>query len=114
MEKIIGYIIKEIYDDDGLVFILEKDNKKYKAVYELYGDCCAYPYIESFDNKDWLINQEVISAEHFYLDSVGDDDVIDYHRYEISSRKGTASIEFRVSHNGYYGGSINFISLKEI
>jgi hypothetical protein len=33
-------------------------------------------------------------------------DCTDYHRYEISSRKGTASIEFRVSHNWYYGGCL--------
>jgi hypothetical protein len=104
-EKILS--IKESNNSNNLD--IETENHIYK--YETYGDYCANAYIESIDNIDWLINEKVISTNSFRYNSEKlNYEVIDYHRYEISSAKGTCSIELRVSHNGYYGGCIKFVS----
>jgi len=100
--------IKEIdWDADGIHFTTF-DGETFK--YVPMGDCCAHAYIESFDNVDWLIGEEIISGDHLTFNSEDTEyGVIDYHRYSISSKKGTASIELRVSHNGYYGGWLEFV-----
>lgn len=119
MDELLNETILDIFYDHSYLKFYLKSNVT--VVYELCGDCCAAPYIESFDNKDWLINEKVISTESYssYPTSIEeiqvelDSESIDYHRYEISTRKGTASIEFRVSHNGYYGGDIKFVKIVD-
>jgi hypothetical protein len=98
LDDLVGKVISSIdYTSDGVDFTIS-DGEKFS--YYCYGDCCANAYIESFDNVDWLLNQEIISVEDLFIKTEGGMcDCTDYHRYEISSRKGTASIEFRVSHN---------------
>lgn len=109
-EELVGEKILSIELSNGSRDLsIETENHLYK--YEANGDCCANAYIESIDNIDWLINEEVMYTNSLRLDSEElEYSVIDYHRYEISSAKGTCSIELRVSHNGYYGGSIYFVS----
>ncbi len=77
------------------------------------GDCCAHCYIQHVSGSEALENAEIYEVES--IDSTPamqaedrDDscDVSESWGYRFKTSRGYATIEMRVDHNGYYGGSL--------
>lgn len=105
--RLIGKSIRAIYlapGDQCICFEMMDGEKLY---YLAEGDCCAHAYFYQWADLDYILGQPVTAVDHETVDSLNDDDdnVTDIHFYAIKTLKGRATFEFRVSHNGYYGGS---------
>lgn len=100
-------ILAATKDDEDLLFMT--DRGLYKA--SPYGDCCANCYVQHISGTDALAPGAVITGvEDIELPPVPDDeqnDVSDVWGHRIVTDKGICSIEMRVDHNGYYGGSLD-------
>lgn len=78
-----------------------------------YGDCCANCYVQHVSGTDALAAGAVVhSVEDIELPPVPDDEksdeVSEVWGHRITTSMGVCSIEMRVDHNGYYGGSLEF------
>jgi hypothetical protein len=103
--------------DEG-IFLTIKDDGTVRFIHlQPEGDCCANCYIENLDGADVLVGivREVqdlqlppVSGENVIIDEVSD---VWGHR--IITDKGICTIEMRVDHNGYYGGSLSCDMLDE-
>lgn len=109
----------ELSDDKQLITFVTDDGK---FMFDAFGDCCSDSWIEELDNPGALIGQKVTAVEEFTLESidadearekykgkVGEQDFLTVYRYDIKTDKGTCTIDFRNSSNGYYGGYLNRI-----
>jgi hypothetical protein len=77
-----------------------------------YGDCCASCYVQHIEGT-WALAKgaTIASVEGIELPPVPQEeqnDVSDVWGHRITTDKGVCTIEMRVDHNGYYGGSLNF------
>lgn len=111
LDVLVGITIAEVNVSDGMNDIQFVTTNKQKFHFQCYGECCANPYIETLENVKDLIGQEIteVSADSKRLEN-NDYDVVDATFYTIKSLKGRCFIDFRVSHNGYYGGDLRLIN----
>ena len=75
--------------------------------FECHGDCCAHAYIATIQNVECLIGQEVtavLAEESSHEDYTFQ--FVDNVFYSINTSKGSCHMDFRVEHNGYYGGDL--------
>lgn len=76
-----------------------------------YGDCCAHCYIQHVDGADALVNAVVKQVEtlecHPTQVEIDNADTLDAWGHRLITDKGYFTIEMRVNHNGYYGGSLD-------
>lgn len=79
-----------------------------------YGDCCANCYIQNVDGSEALVDATVKQVEDLECQLSDEEEaeqseytVIDAWGHRIITDKGICNIEMRVSHNGYYGGSLD-------
>jgi hypothetical protein len=112
MQELIG---KEILDarfkDRSEIVLNLRDNTS--VILSPYGDCCANCYINHIDNALALFSSTVLKVEDLELTSEGDDDygnVTESWGHRIITDKGICTIDMRVEHNGYYGGSLECIN----
>ena len=100
-------IVSVTYDGDSLYF--ETNCGTYRAT--PYGDCCANCYIQHISGSEALVKGAVIaSVEDISLPDVPEEDCCDVSEvwgHKIRTDKGWCTIEMRVDHNGYYGGSLS-------
>lgn len=90
------------------VVLLETDKGNFYLSW--YGDCCANCFLANFNGIDSLIGSTILEVNHSEWTNLSNDDdyeVVDSMGTNIKTTKGYVSFETRVSHNGYYGGSIN-------
>lgn len=77
------------------------------------GDCCSSSWIEHIEGVERLKGR-VTEVEELDLPGGGQDgdygEVIAVYGYGITTRKGTAVIDFRNASNGYYGGSLVLVA----
>ena len=111
IDALIGATIKRATFDksDGCLYF-DTDRGVFRG--EPIGDCCACCYVQHVSGADALASGAVVtSTEDLDLPPVPDDEVsgtvTDNWGHRITTTKGTCSIEMRVDHNGYYGGSLH-------
>lgn len=111
LDVLVGTTIAEVNVSDGMRDIQFVTTNKQKFHFECYAECCAYPFIETLENVKDLIGQEItqVSVDSKRLEDQGNN-VVDATFYTIKSLKGRCFIDFRVSHNGYYGGDLRLIN----
>lgn len=84
-------------------------------VYTAYSDCCSESWIESTDPMVELFGATVNRIEQSETQSADgtrqEYDKVDF--VTLVTDKGHWKLEFRNSSNGYYGGSMELISLPE-
>lgn len=100
--------LRKTADGRFLVFEVDaEDGGRDEMIFEAEGDCCASAYVESVDApevlRDACVTRVEVRQAHV-RGSVADGDVLDAYFYAIHSERGTATIELRVDHNGYYSG----------
>ena len=119
LDTLVGSVIVDIQmtaDREKLIFTTSL-GKRY--VYEAYGDCCSYSWIEHITGMDRLLNQVVLECNKAYLDDEMEQDsdygsdVIRVYSYTLKTALGSFDIELRNSSNGYYGGSLELVHLEE-
>lgn len=109
LHTLIGKTIHQVTILDGDLFFIT-DGGTYKAAPD--GDCCANCYIQHLAYSEALAPGAVVTAiEDVELppdpESDPDNDyVIDVWGHRIITTKGTCTIEMRVDHNGFYGGTL--------
>jgi|SRR6185436_7672415 len=85
---------------------------------EPYGQCCAYCFIQHVSIAYALINSDIISVKDitFFqpIDALFSNQTIEVWGHSIDTTKGSCTIEMRVEHNGYYGGSLNVSFVEKI
>jgi hypothetical protein len=81
-----------------------------------YGECCAGCYIQHISNSDALRKSVVLRVEEVGSERTNSQhgDVSDVWGHVLHTDKGTCTIEMRVDHNGYYGGSLELENVDRI
>jgi hypothetical protein len=108
MKKLMGTELTKAARWDGESIWLETDRGTYRAT--PYGDCCANCYVQHVSGAEALAaGAVIIDVEDIELQNVKDEscDVSDVWGHRLRTSKGWCTIEMRVDHNGYYGGSLD-------
>lgn len=107
MENLTGKKVLQILKDDTDTYLLFKTDQG-DLCFETYGDCCARPYICSIEGSEDILNEVVTEVLQQSIDSLEHEGgyVTDIIFYTIKSTRGRLNIDFRVEHNGYYGGDL--------
>lgn len=82
------------------------------ALYKAEGDCCAYAWIEHaeiYDFKGPIIS--AVAAGSSVLQELKNE-YLDQEFITFRTEYGRLIIDLRVSHNGAYGGSLNYCGLS--
>lgn len=108
-----GKTITAIDKDDDYIIFTTDENEKYKMFHEQ--DCCESVYIEDICGElDDLLNSPVLLAEEVSSDdepAKGDDAEYGSYTwtfYKISTAKGSVTIRWYGTSNGYYSESVQF------
>jgi len=106
MKELVGRKIIGIFPKSECIIF---DTDKGGLSYTVEGDCCSYSWFESIQGVDALLLGTVTEVEELFIDSWTDetDELIQSYGFKIKTNKGYATIEFRNSSNGYYGGWCN-------
>jgi hypothetical protein len=106
------HIVDARYDDNTDTIHLNLENGYVSLT--PYGDCCANCFIQHVDNADALQDAIVNNVQDLDTELLSIDDDFDYEGscvnswgHRILTNKGICTIEMRVIHNGYYGGSLD-------
>lgn len=113
IEDMVGDLVVDVRTSGHGSFLLIVIEGGGAHLFEAYGDCCAHAYVEAINAIAELpariTGWECRSSER----GVGDwGNVMDVHFYELQTDRGVVQIELRVSHNGYYGGSLEYVGHK--
>ncbi len=113
MKELVGKNIVSIHLNSAsdIVYFTDSEGKIYS--YEARGDCCSTAYIEHINNVEFALG--IVRSINRAVVNINSDedscDCLDAYYYNISTDKGTATLEMRLSHNGYYGGWLEFNSV---
>jgi hypothetical protein len=77
-----------------------------------YGDCCSHCYIQHVSGADALQGGTVARVEDIASDPTDAEraaasEVVDGFGHRITTNHGVCTIDMRLEHNGYYGGSLD-------
>jgi hypothetical protein len=104
LDDLVGVQIRRaLYDKENIYL----DTDRGIIVLEPFGSCCAKCFIQHVNLAFAFDQAEVTRVED--LPKHRDDDdhrVIETWGHRIHTTKGTCTIEMRVTHSGYYGGSL--------
>ena len=111
---LLGKIILAIYLADDKMALKFEYNSPESAIIDTLivlvdADCCSYTWIESVDNPEFLIGSPVLEARDLDLLTPNDEvdgEVIQFYGFKLSTIKGSCTIDYRNSSNGYYGGNL--------
>ncbi len=103
-EDLVDLIIVNVYlSPDRSKLVVETNHGIY--AWMAWGECCASAYFESCERFENLKGQKVWRVqESEWNKTENDETVTETVFYTISGPKGSAQIEFRLDHNGNYGG----------
>lgn len=117
LEDLVGKIITSIdvnKDQTEIIFTTE-DNHKYKMYHSQ--ECCEYVYIEDIcgDISD-LLNSPILLAEEVSNNPTPDkldeyDESYTWTFYKFSTMKGSVTIRWYGTSNGYYSEYVSFIQI---
>jgi hypothetical protein len=91
------------------------DGSSYRMFHEQ--DCCETVSIESISgDPEWLIGTPVLYAEERNgdLPQLDRDDSFTWTFYEIATVKGSVTIRWYGSSNGYYSEEVSFSQIQEV
>lgn len=96
--------------DDRIAFVTNEG----AYVYEAWGDCCNSVWFEHADDPDVFLNATVLDVDSHGFEVLEDDDfyVLEHWFIKVKTTLGYCNIELRNSHNGYYGGYVEFIAVE--
>lgn len=105
-DRLVGKTIRAIsmaVDDRAICFELMDGERLY---YRAYGDCCANAYFYQWENLEDILGSPVTEVDESSVESKNQEGgVTDVIFYTIKTAHGYAPFEFRIDHNGYYGGN---------
>jgi hypothetical protein len=116
-EILLGKTIKQIdlsSDDEAIKFTLDNDEE---IIAKCDGDCCSHTWIEDLLNLESVIGSPILEVydlelppelRHPSFVNPDGEEEMEYYGLAIKTLKGTATIAYRNSSNGYYGGSLCF------
>jgi hypothetical protein len=113
---LIGKIVKKIEvnkpegewngEEDSLIFKIS-DNEIYRMYHEQ--DCCESVYIDDIcGNMDDLLDTPILVAEERTNEKENDYQHETWTFYELATIKGSVTIKWYGSSNGYYSERVNF------
>ena len=110
MEQLIGKTISGFNLDPDKCWIEFNTSDGEKLHYEAHAECCSYSWIESIEDLDNLIGETIISVDEKDIDGRQEEEHewLQVYNYDLNTCKGSCTIDFRNSSNGYYGGSLEF------
>jgi len=113
MKELEGKCITSIEVDKERQHYIKFNTSSGSLVYEASGECCSESWFADVIAVDALIGANVYSVEEIDIpdgievdDERVRDDVTKAYGYKITGSRGVATIAFRNSSNGYYGGSV--------
>ena len=107
LERLVGRTIKAIYVSPcGAYLRLETDSRD--LGFEAFGECCSETWFADLTGVDALLGGTVAAVEVVDLPDPTDDrgrqEYDQAYGANITTNKGRATLVFRNSSNGYYGG----------
>jgi hypothetical protein len=100
---------------DGSIHLNLADGNR--IALEPYGDCCANCYVQHVDGADALMDATIKNIQDLDIPVPSDEEdeysTVEAWGHRIITDKGVCTIEMRVVHNGYYGGSLNDRLIKD-
>jgi hypothetical protein len=111
MKELINKTISKILvNDDQSILIFETNEGD--VIYETDADCCSETWFADITGVDALIGTTVTESEEVKMSEVKDgrtrQEYDSFYGIKLKTDKGYASIVYRNSSNGYYGGDIKF------
>lgn len=108
---LLGRVITAIYlADDRKAIRFDLGDEQIIALVD--GDCCSTTWIESIENPQAIIGAEVQIARDLDIDRLDEgqqgDAVTAFYGFQISTAKGTCTLDYRNESNGYYGGNLTW------
>lgn len=111
-ENLIGVKVNNVYiNDDNTIVKLDTD--KGDVFLSWWGDCCSLCYLAHISGSEVLKDATILDVQHSEWEDIGGDGyyVMEKMGSTIKTIKGWVTLETRLEHNGYYGGTIE-ISTK--
>jgi len=111
LNEIIGKTMVDINrkGDEQIIFTCS-DGMKYRMYHSQ--DCCEYVVIEDIvGDLDDLLNTPIIVAEERTSEGSERDDHDTWTFYEFRTMKGSVTIRWHGSSNGYYSESVDFVAM---
>lgn len=108
MEDLVGSTILTIKistDHDYVRFLTSRG----EYFYQTYADCCSESWISGITGIEALIGAEIYAIRKVFFEE--NDGELKIYSYKFTTSGGYADLEFRNSSNGYYGGSLNRVSM---
>lgn len=114
LENIVGKRISGFTITDDKTTLTFNDDAGTSYVYDAEAECCSHSWIENVEDPEYLIGNLVMKVEEKEIkDYEENGDFIQIIGYDIYTDKGICKIDFRNSSNGYYGGSLQIINIKQ-
>jgi hypothetical protein len=120
MDYLAGKVVTDArYDGENIYLNLANEGGCITLI--PYGDCCANCYILNVDGSEALFGATIEAVQDLECfltpeeeENLSDYTCIDAWGHRILTNKGICTIEMRVSHNGYYGGSLTVSQGSEV
>lgn len=110
IKQLLGTTIERVtFEKSSGILFFATDRGVFKG--EPWGDCCSSCYVQHVSGTDALAVGAIVTD----IQDIDDlppvpeaevNDVTDNWGHRITTTKGVCSIEMRLDHNGYYGGSL--------
>lgn len=102
----VGFKVQEVRYDGSTMYLV---GDEHSFELEPEGDCCAHCYINGLNYIEALQGGTIKEVENLELPDEKNEDyeVINAWGHRFHTDKGIATLDMRVSHNGYYGGWVN-------
>ena len=112
IDVLIGMILKDVQVHDNEIVFHTEDNKSYKMYHQQ--DCCEDVHVDDIvgDINDLIGSKIVEASEESSSEPVGEyGDSSTWTFYKLRTRKGSVTIRWVGSSNGYYSESVDFIEI---
>jgi hypothetical protein len=114
MKELIGKKVNALLvNSDQSILVFDTDGGD--VVYRTDGDCCSETWFADITGVQALVGGTVADAEEVEMAAVEDgrtrQEYDQFYGVKIKTDKGYADIVYRNSSNGYYGGSIDHVSM---
>ena len=112
MNPLIGQrLLKVLVSTDKAAILFETEAGMVEA--KANGDCCSHSWIESVESPAHALGGVVTEVEDLDMPDQqggdrGDQECLKFYGCKITTDKGSFTIDYRNSSNGYYGGSLEW------
>lgn len=109
MEELKGKIIDKVYLSFVGDIMSFKISDGSVITYQTENDCCNEVWFETWENLEVLSGSKINNVIELSMREVEPtrQEVEEAYGHRLETNRGYALIEYRNSHNGYYGGSIH-------